>query len=84
MFEESIYIEHSPYFASSKNSLGKLKRASERTMHNRKLRVLVIDEANLMFMSTQQICQQFERIKSLSLRSRATIVLVGTYNLLQI
>lgn len=84
LFEESIYIEHSPYFASSKNSLGKLKRASERTMHNRKLRVLVIDEANLMFMSAQQICQQFERIKSLSLRSRATIVLVGTYNLLQI
>lgn len=66
------------------NSLPALKRSAEKTMHMRKLRVLVIDEANHMFMSEQQLRKQFERIKSLSLRSKATIVLVGTYDLLRI
>jgi hypothetical protein len=84
LFEDSIHIERPLFPSSSMNSPAALKRSAERTMHNRKLRVLVIDEANHMFMSEQQVCQQFERIKSLSLRSKATIVLVGTYDLLRI
>ncbi len=84
LFEDSIHIERPLFPNSSMNSPAALKRSAERTMHNRKLRVLVIDEANHMFMSEQQVCQQFERIKSLSLRSKATIVLVGTYDLLRI
>jgi hypothetical protein len=84
LFEENIYIERPLSLASSMNSLPALKRSAEKTMHMRKLRVLVIDEANHMFMSEQQLRKQFERIKSLSLRSKATIVLVGTYDLLRI
>lgn len=84
LFEDNIYVEWPISLAHSMNTLPALKRSAEKTMHMRKLRVLVIDEANHMFMSEQHLRKQFERIKSLSLRTKATIVLVGTYDLLRI
>lgn len=84
LFEESIHIERPISLTYSMNTSAALKRAAEKTIHMRKTRVLVIDEANHIFLSEKQLRKQFERIKSLSLRSKATIVLVGTYDLLRI
>lgn len=63
-----------------------LRRAAERCMKLRKTKVLIIDEAHHILMAKDQARRefQFEALKSLSIESEVTIVLVGTYSLLDI
>lgn len=66
-----------------------LRIALEKCLRERKVRTLIIDEAHHMLMvknksdrSTLEF--QFEAIKSLALETQTTIVLIGTYRLLDI
>lgn len=63
-----------------------LQRCVENCLHYRKTRVLLIDEASVMLLKSKgtQPMHLFEAIKSLSINSGAKIVLVGTYQLLEI
>lgn len=63
-----------------------LRRSVEVCMKRRRTKVLIIDEAHHMLMVNKRdrLEFQFEAIKSLSLETQATIVLVGTYKLLDI
>ena len=63
-----------------------LRRAVEKCLKNRKIRVLIIDEAHhiLMVNDPKRLEFQFEALKSLSIESNVVIVLVGTYRLLAI
>lgn len=85
LFEDEIYMEQpiSPVYAM--NSLAALRRAVERTMKMRGTRTLIIDEANhLLMVDPKLMRRQFEIIKSLSQKCNVTIILIGTYDLLQI
>ncbi|UCV21488.1 AAA family ATPase [Ferribacterium limneticum] len=63
-----------------------LRRASEKTLQNRKTKVLIIDEGHhiLMVNDPKRLEFQFEALKSLTIESNVVIVLVGTYKLLAI
>lgn len=85
LFEEHIYMEQpiSPFY--SMNTVAALRRAVEKTMKMRGTKALIIDEANhLLMVDPKLMGLQFEIIKSLSQKCDATIVLIGTYDLLQI
>lgn len=85
LFQEYIHLEQPMSPVYSMNSLSALKRAVEKTMLMRTTNVMIIDEANHMLMvDPKYLRRQFEIIKSLSQRCRATIILIGTYDLLQI
>lgn len=63
-----------------------LRRATEKTLQNRKTKVLIIDEGHhiLMVNDPKRLEFQFEALKSLTIESNVVIVLVGTYKLLAI
>lgn len=63
-----------------------LQRAVESCVRERRTRVLIIDEAHHILLAAKgkRLREQFEVIKSLSIASSATIVLIGTYELLNI
>jgi DNA transposition AAA+ family ATPase len=63
-----------------------LRRAVEECMRRRGTKVLIIDEAHhiLMVNDEKRMEFQFEAIKSLAIETGATIVLIGTYRLLDI
>ncbi|ASU37258.1 hypothetical protein hmeg3_02395 [Herbaspirillum sp. meg3] len=65
-----------------------LRIAAENCLRLRKVRCLIIDEAHHMLMVRKNDMAslefQFEAIKSLALETQTTIVLVGTYRLLDI
>lgn len=65
-----------------------LRIAAENCLRLRKVRCLIIDEAHHMLMVKKNDMTslefQFEAIKSLALETQTTIVLVGTYRLLDI
>ena len=85
LFEDHIYMEQpiSPIYAM--NTVAALRRAVENTMRLRGTRALIIDEANHLLMVDQKLMRrQFEVIKSLSQKCNVTIILIGTYDLLQI
>jgi hypothetical protein len=64
----------------------KLRRCAETTLRKRKTRWLVIDEAHHMLLHKDPLVNQiqFEALKSLAIETRTTIVLFGTYKLLDI
>ncbi len=72
-----------PYERSTTEAL---RRAAEKCLKNRKTRVLIIDEAHhiLMAKDPTRLEFQFEALKSLTIESDVTIVLIGTYRLLAI
>lgn len=85
LFDDFIYKEEPLYPTYSMNSPSALRRAVEGTMTMRRTDVLIIDEANHMLMiEPKYLRRQFELIKSLSQTSGVTIILIGTYDLLQI
>lgn len=63
-----------------------LRRAVEECMRRRRTKILIIDEAHhiLMVSNPKRLEFQFEAIKSLAIETGATIVLIGTYRLLDI
>ncbi|MQA38509.1 AAA family ATPase [Rugamonas aquatica] len=63
-----------------------LRRSVEECMRRRRTKVLIIDEAHhvLMVNNPKKLEFQFESLKSLAIETKATIVLIGTYRLLDI
>lgn len=63
-----------------------LRRSLESSLRMRGTRVLIIDEAHHMLMvkDSRQLEYQFETLKSLTVETGVTLVLVGTYRLLDI
>lgn len=80
------YIDVPQGKAGSHNVTDALRRASEVCIHQRKTRFLLIDEAQHIIMAARggRLREQFEAIKSLSINTQSTIVLIGTYDLLTI
>jgi KaiC/GvpD/RAD55 family RecA-like ATPase len=85
LFEDQIYMEQPISQVHSMNTVAALRRALENTMKMRGTRALIIDEANhLLMVDPKLMRRQFEIIKSLSQKCNVTIILIGTYDLLQI
>ena len=84
LFEDQIYTEQPIMPVYSMNSVSALRRAVENTMKMRGTRALIIDEANHLLLDPKSKRRQFEIIKSLSQKFNATIILIGTYDLLEI
>ncbi len=63
-----------------------LQRAAENAIRERRTKIVIIDEANHILLAAKgrRLSEQFEAIKSLSIATSATIVLIGTYDLLTI
>lgn len=63
-----------------------LRRALESSLRQRRTKVLIVDEAHhlLMVKDPSRLEYQFEALKSLTIETDVTIVLVGTYRLLDI
>ena len=63
-----------------------LRRSVENCLRKRRTKYLIIDEAHhvLMVNNPQRLEFQFEALKSLANETQATIILVGTYRLLDI
>jgi len=63
-----------------------LRRSVEECLRRRRTKYLIIDEAHhiLMVNNPKRLEFQFEALKSLAIETKATIVLVGTYRLLDI
>jgi TniB protein len=63
-----------------------LRRSLERAFKHRKTRQLIVDEAHHILLShdARHVEMQFESLKSLADTCGATLVLIGTYRLLQI
>lgn len=63
-----------------------LRRSLEKNVKQRKTRYLIIDEAHhiLMVNDLERLEYQFEMLKSLTIETEITIILIGTYNLLDI
>lgn len=80
------YIDVPQGKAGSHNVTDALRRASEICIYERRTRFLLIDEAQHIIMAAKggRLREQFEAIKSLSINTQATIVLIGTYDLLTI
>ena len=67
------------------NSLSALRQALESCLRHRKTRFLVIDEAQyLLFIRDNHLAHQLETIKSLAEEAGVVIILVGTYQLLEV
>lgn len=85
LFEDQIYMEQPISPVYSMNTVAALRRAVENIMKMRETRALIIDEANhLLMVDPKLMRRQFEVIKSLSQKCNVTIILIGTYDLLQI
>ncbi len=85
LFPDYLHIEEPLTFIPALNTIPSLRRSFENTMKARKTTLLIIDEANHIFMrGSKNLHLQFEIIKSLSQHCNATFVLVGTYDLLHI
>lgn len=63
-----------------------LRRSTEECLRRRKTKLLIIDEAQHMLLvgGQQRLECQFECLKSLTIETGVTILLVGTYRLLEI
>lgn len=94
-----ILLDHKMYFPQQGDMFGELirppsesstvdalRRSLERAIKRRNTKVLIVDEAHhiLMLNDPKRLEFQFEQLKSLTIETDVTIVLVGTYRLLQI
>lgn len=77
----------SPYDTPADRMLvDKLRRCAETTLRRRKTRWLIIDEAHHLLLNKDPHVNQvmFETLKSLAFEAKITIILCGTYKLLDI
>src|SRR6185369_808045 len=84
--QHDLFEGHSAPLPLERSTTEALRRTSEKTLKNRKTRVVVIDEGHhiLMVNDPKRLEFQFEALKSLTIESDVVIVLVGTYKLLAI
>jgi len=79
-------FSHQGFEVTEGSDADKLKRTLESSIAHRRTRYLFIDEAHhiLMVKDQERLKFQFEMLKSLTIESDITIVLIGTYDLLDI
>lgn len=84
--QHDLFEGHAAPLPLERSTTEALRRTSEKTLKNRKTKVLVIDEGHhiLMVSDPKRLEFQFEALKSLTIESNVVIVLVGTYKLLAI
>lgn len=84
--QHDLFEGHSAPLPLERSTTEALRRTSEKTLKNRKTKVLIIDEGHhiLMVNDPKRLEFQFEALKSLTIESDVVIVLVGTYKLLAI
>jgi DNA polymerase III delta prime subunit len=82
----SLFPEDRQNVVRERTVVDALRRSVEECMRRRRTRYLIIDEAHhiLMVNNPKRLEFQFEALKSLAIETKATIVLVGTYRLLDI
>lgn len=82
----TLFGEDRPITTRERNVADALRRSVEQCLCRRKTRILIIDEAHhiLMVNNPKRMEFQFEALKSLAIETKCTIVLVGTYRLLDI
>lgn len=86
-YQESLFPDDGRFTALlSKEPADVLRRSTEEYLKHRRTKLLVIDEAHhLLLMGSQQRLEcQFECLKSLTIETGVTILLTGTYRLLDI
>lgn len=85
--QASLFLDH-PLEATSlqRSTSDALRRSMEEYLRLRKTKFLIIDEAHHIFLTgnKQKMECQFESLKSLTIETGVTILLVGTYRLLDI
>lgn len=85
--QTSLFLDH-PLETSfmQRSTTDALRRAMEEYLRLRKTKLLIIDEAQHMLLvgNKQRLECQFESLKSLTIETGVTILLVGTYRLLDI
>ena len=81
-----IFSDAVPMSPLDRSVVDTLRRALESSLRHRRTKVLIIDEAHhlLMVNDPTRLEYQFETLKSLTIETDVTIVLVGTYRLLDI
>lgn len=86
-YQESLFPDDGRFAAIlNKEPADVLRRSTEEYLKHRRTKLLVIDEAHhLLLMGSQQRLEcQFECLKSLTIETGVTILLTGTYRLLDI
>jgi energy-coupling factor transporter ATP-binding protein EcfA2 len=85
--QSSLFFDH-PLEATfmQRSTADALRRSMEEYLRLRKTKLLIIDEAQHMLLvgNKQRLECQFESLKSLTIETGVTILLVGTYKLLDI
>ena len=85
--QSSLFLDH-PLETSfmQRSTTDALRRSMEECLRFRKSRVMIIDEAHHMMLvgNRQRLECMFESLKSLTIETGMTILLVGTYKLLEI
>jgi energy-coupling factor transporter ATP-binding protein EcfA2 len=85
--QASLFLDH-PLEATfmQRSTADALRRSMEEYLRLRKTKLLIIDEAQHMLLvgNKQRLECQFESLKSLTIETGITILLVGTYKLLDI
>lgn len=84
--QSEIFVDLPAFSPLDRSVADSLRRALENSLRLRRTRVLLIDEAHHMLMvkDPAQLEYQFETLKSLTVETDVTLVLVGTYRLLDI
>jgi len=81
-----LFPEHPAADPLEQSVTDALRRSAEQYLRRRRTKVLIIDEAHHMLLvsNRQRLENQFESLKILAMKTRTTIVLAGTYRLLDI
>lgn len=84
--QQELFPEIGQASIHDRSTAGALHRSVENYLRMRKTKILIIDEAHHMLMvkDRAQLELQFESLKSLTIETGIKIILVGTYNLLEI
>ncbi len=82
----ALFPEHPVANPLEQSVTDALRRSAEEYLKRRRTKLLIIDEAHHLLLVTnrQRLENQFESLKILSMKTGTTIVLVGTYRLLDI
>jgi DNA polymerase III delta prime subunit len=84
--QSDIFVDLPAHSPLERSVVDALRRSVENSLRLRQTRVLLIDEAHhiLMVNDPRRLEYQFETLKALTIETNVTLVLVGTYRLLQI
>lgn len=85
--QTSLFLDHPLKWTNlPRSTYSNLLQSVENYLRHRKTIILIIDEAHHIFNvnTSKQLERQFERLKSLAIETGVTILLTGTYRLLEI